>query len=516
MNAMKIARWLIIPLFASGATAQVKDATKLFEALEPSVVLISDEEGGGSGVVLSADGMILTNAHVAGAALPLTVSAIVEEGGKTVLKSFPNAELHKVHATSDLALLKLTAPGCRFRPASLSKSEDDTKTGGTCYALGFPFLPGQNKPAITITKGIISSARRMVGELPYIQLDAALNPGNSGGALVNDKGILIGIPTLRIEGTERIGMATPIAGLKMDQFVDPKDRKGDPQEARRLSNIASALTLRDALSLGFDDEAAALALYLQRQAIALEPNNPEWSIAISSMYLRFDKTNLARAYAEQAVKLAPKSLNGRLGLAELFDALKEPEKAAAQRMAGLPLLTDSTEPELRKNLFEKLAENFLATGQPVRALYMLSWSGLTTPADAGPAQRLALQTAERSVPQALLREIMDKKTGHSLEDMEAIVRRAATAGPVTPLPVEPRDDTGKKTGASTVVTEVHFKNGVEVRMADSPPGVTFNREKGTVEWTPPPFSRVAEARVLFALKNPDGNEELEVVVLRRN
>ncbi len=69
-------------------------------------------------------------------------------------------------------------------------------------------------PIITITKGIVNSTRREISGATYLQLDAAINPGNSGGALVNEDGVLIGIPTLRYEGADRVGLATPILGLR--------------------------------------------------------------------------------------------------------------------------------------------------------------------------------------------------------------------------------------------------------------------------------------------------------------
>jgi len=113
--------------FSFRAGAQSADATKLFKSLEPSVVLITDEEGGGSGVVISPDGLILTNYHVANTPLPMTVEAIVEENGKTVRKEFSNTKLHKVHVRNDLALVKVDAAGCRFKPAQLTKSAADTQ-----------------------------------------------------------------------------------------------------------------------------------------------------------------------------------------------------------------------------------------------------------------------------------------------------------------------------------------------------------------------------------------------------
>lgn len=493
------------------------DATRLFKMMEPSVVLLTDEEGGGSGVVIGADGVILTNYHVINTPLPITVEAIVEEGGKSVKKSFPNAKVTKVHVSNDLALLKVDAPGVRFKPAKLSKSAADTAAGGTCFALGYPFLADQEKPVITITRGIISSARRLVNDIPYIQLDAAINPGNSGGALINDKGVLIGIPTLRFEGSDSIGLASPVAEMNMNQFVDPKDRKGDPVEALRLSNIASSLYTRDAFSLGTDDGAMAVAIYLQRQALALEPNNAAWSMSLASMYRRMQKHPLVRAYAENAVRLDPKNLRARMLLADACSALKESAKAAQHRIECLPLLSDETDVDVRKSLFDTLPRELAAANEPVSAVYIVSWGLAQTGGDPGPGQRLVLQNAARSVPEPLIREMMDKKEGHSIGDMTAFVRKAAAsappAGPSKPeTPGKPPEELMKPV---TEVVEVTFKSGYTVSLADAPPGVIYHPDKGVLEWTPAPFLTTTEVHVLFALKGPDGKEEFQVQTIRR-
>lgn len=501
-----------ISLCLQPCKAAEPDAKNLFTIMEPSVVLITDEEGAGSGVVIGAEGLILTNYHVVNTPLNITVEATVEENGKTSRKTFPNAKVSKVHRTNDLALLKVDAPGVRFKPAKLTKNASDTAAGGTCFALGYPLLPDENKPVITITRGIISAVKRELNGVPYIQLDAAINPGNSGGALINEKGILIGIPTLRFEGSDSIGLASPLLHLKIDQFVDPKDRKGDPVEAKRLAGIADSLYMRDALSLGTDDEAVAVAIYLQRQAIALEPNNPEWSLSLAWMYRRMQKYPLVRAYAENSVRLAPENLRARMLLADALSALKEPAKAAQQRLECLPLLTDQTEIKLRKSLFENLASELSAADDSVRAVYIVSW-GLAALGDApGPAQRLVLQKAARTVPDDYLQKIMAKKSGHSIAEMNDLARNAPKAMPSTApeLPTQTPQMTPAAERITMVTKEVAFEPGWTATLADAPSGVNYNEQKGVIEWKPSAFGSTLEIRVLFLLKNESGEEKFEV------
>lgn len=511
---------LVCAAFCSHSAAEEIDARGIFESLEASVVAITDAEGGGSGIVLSADGMILTNFHVANTPLPQKVEATVEENGKMVRKTFDVVKLLKVHAKNDLALLKVEGGGVKFKPAKISKSVRDTVAGGACVAMGYPYVPGQDKPALTITKGIVSSASRVVAGIEYIQLDAAINPGNSGGALVNDKGIVIGIPTIKFEGSDSIGLATPLAGLKMDQFVLPSEKKGNPEEAERLSDIASNLMLRDALSFGLNEEAVAIAIFLQREALSCEPNNPQWSHNLASMHLRIGNHELALAYVENAIKGNPKNLFFRALAAECQDLMKMPEKALENRMACLAIPPGEDDSERRIDVMDKLATGFVAAGEPARALYVLSWRMSLGTDSLSAEQRLLLQNCSELVPEAAITEIMAKKAGHSLEDMNAFVTKTpvakgkAPSGPVAPA--DPSKVQSVAVASKVVTSQVNLVQGVEIEMVDAPPGVVYDKATGLLKWTPAPFSKAEEAKVLLLLKKADGSEEIVIHAISRN
>ncbi|NWG45368.1 MAG: DegQ family serine endoprotease [Alphaproteobacteria bacterium] len=156
----------------------------------------------GSGVIVRADGIIVTNNHV------------IENGEafKVVLadrREF-DAELVLADARTDLAVLRID-PGTEALPALDFADSDRLEVGDLVLAIGNPFGVGQ-----TVTSGIVSAlARTQVGVADYrsfIQTDAAINPGNSGGALVNAAGELIGINTAiysRSGGSNGIGFAIP-------------------------------------------------------------------------------------------------------------------------------------------------------------------------------------------------------------------------------------------------------------------------------------------------------------------
>lgn len=144
------------------------------------------QRASGSGVIISADGYIVTNNHVVDGAdeLSVTLSNNKTYKGKVVGKD----------ASSDLAVIKIDASNLSF--LSFANS-DDTHLGQSVLAIGYPL-----NLDVTVTSGIVSAKSRSIGingqnsKTPleaFIQTDAAINPGNSGGALVNADGDLIGI-----------------------------------------------------------------------------------------------------------------------------------------------------------------------------------------------------------------------------------------------------------------------------------------------------------------------------------
>ena len=142
---------------------------------------------GGSGVIISEDGYVVTNNHVVDGASKLKVK--LNDG-----RSF-DAKLIGKDSATDLALLKVEAKGL---PTLAFGSSDALRLGEWVLAIGSPF-----DLQSTITAGIVSAKARQLGAIPndfriesFIQTDAAVNPGNSGGALVNTHGELVGINTL--------------------------------------------------------------------------------------------------------------------------------------------------------------------------------------------------------------------------------------------------------------------------------------------------------------------------------
>jgi Do/DeqQ family serine protease len=159
------------------------------------------ERGTGSGFIISADGRILTNAHVVDGADTVTVT--LKDG-----RTFKGKVLGKDELT-DVAVVKIQADNL---PLVAIGNSDQLQPGEWAIAIGNPL--GLDN---TVTTGIISATGRSSNQIgapdkrvEYIQTDAAINPGNSGGPLLNSRGQVIAMNTAIIQGAQGLGFAIPI------------------------------------------------------------------------------------------------------------------------------------------------------------------------------------------------------------------------------------------------------------------------------------------------------------------
>ena len=176
-------------------------------------------QGAGSGVIISADGYIVTNHHVVDGADELTVTLNDN-------KEY-SARIIGTDKTSDIALIKINASG--LQPIAIANS-DDIKVGEWVLAVGNPF-----NLTNTVTAGIVSAKARTMGQNgveSFIQTDAAINRGNSGGALVNARGELIGINDMLYSETgSYVGYGFAIPTSIMNKVVDDIKKYGTVQRA---------------------------------------------------------------------------------------------------------------------------------------------------------------------------------------------------------------------------------------------------------------------------------------------
>jgi serine protease Do len=226
----------------------------------------------GSGVVVTTDGYILTNNHVVDGADTVNVDFT---DGRTL-----TAKIVGTDKPSDLALLKVA--GSSFKAIAIGNS-DNVKVGDVVLAVGNPLNVGQ-----TVTMGIISAKGRStgVGDGSYedfLQTDAPINHGNSGGALVNMRGELVGINSQIMSNTDaNIGIGFSIPANMAKHVMEDLRTKGKVTRAQlgvtvqtMTSDMASSLGLKDgggAIISGVGEGSAAERAGLRRGDVIISFN----------------------------------------------------------------------------------------------------------------------------------------------------------------------------------------------------------------------------------------------------
>lgn len=173
------------------------------EEMYNSVVVVYTKTGVGSGFSIK-ENIIMTNAHVVGNNKNVDVNLYNGETLKgTVIKTDDSIDLALIEVDKSIASLKI--------------NEDDLSIGQEVYAIGAP----KDMP-YTMTKGIISALDRQIGQNTYIQIDASVNSGNSGGPLLDETGNVIGIITLKASDAEGIGFAINASDIL--SFMDDAEK----------------------------------------------------------------------------------------------------------------------------------------------------------------------------------------------------------------------------------------------------------------------------------------------------
>jgi Do/DeqQ family serine protease len=271
----------------------------------------------GSGVIVDAGGLVVTNVHVIEGADEVKVSLADK-------REF-EAEIVLKDKRSDLAVLKLKDSHERFPHLEFANS-DVLAVGDVVLAIGNPFGVGQ-----TVTHGIVSAlARTQVGITDYqffIQTDAAINPGNSGGALVDLDGRLVGINTAifsRSGGSQGIGFAIPANMVRV--VVASAEHGGKAVERPWLGAQLQPVTPEIADSLGLKTPTGALVASVERNSPAAQAG-----VKAGDLILSIDKQQVDDPNAFD-YRFATKPLGGTAELG-LLRAGKEITVKVALRLA---------------------------------------------------------------------------------------------------------------------------------------------------------------------------------------
>ena len=191
--------------------ANGQDFSEIIEETIKGVISIKTDKSIGTGFIISEDGYAITNYHV--------ISDGIYIQGHTYDEKEHEATLIGYDQLSDIALIKIEAnwlEGERFNALEFDNS-DNVQIGEQVIAIGNPL-----GLSFTVTEGIVSSVDRQGpnGLADYIQTDVTLNPGNSGGPLINRAGKVIGVNNFKIGGAESLGFAleSNIAKEKIESF----------------------------------------------------------------------------------------------------------------------------------------------------------------------------------------------------------------------------------------------------------------------------------------------------------
>lgn len=203
---------IAVPGVVTIAQSDEQTSIDVYRRVSPAVVTISTSRGSGSGSIVSPEGLVLTNNHVVRDARGGVVTVRTPAGGRYT------GQVIATDPTNDLALVRLNTTD-RLPTVPLSKAEN-IQVGQRVFAIGSPFgLSG------TLTTGILSR----VGRNGDLQTDAALNPGNSGGPLLNSRGELIGVnKAILSTGGGNIGIGFATSAVVAQNFIQQNRNRSVP------------------------------------------------------------------------------------------------------------------------------------------------------------------------------------------------------------------------------------------------------------------------------------------------
>lgn len=232
---------------AESAFDKVSDSVVGIVGYTDEITTVENSATQGSGIILTSDGYVVTNAHVIGNSKTTYLLQVVTSDGKTF-----NAGVVGYDSRTDIAVLKMD-DAKDLRAATFGDSEK-IELGEDIIVVGNPGgLDYQN----SITKGIVSAVDRKMSStslVKYIQTDAAINPGNSGGPIVNLYGQVVGIATAKIVSEKYEGMGFAIPSATAKDIIDTLMKKGYVEGRVKIgitgSNISSTVASAYGIPMG--------------------------------------------------------------------------------------------------------------------------------------------------------------------------------------------------------------------------------------------------------------------------
>jgi Tfp pilus assembly protein PilF len=305
-----VATAMILAISANAAFAAEEEAVFVFKQVAPRIVSLKNGEVAATGLILTADGLILTSANVATSPLPYTV--VVDQPGKTGPAVYKKkVEIVGVHPKLDLALIKIDATENRLELLAADIAKTKGETGQRIYAVSNP--PANSRSASkSIITGMLTTVDHEVDGQNYYQTDAAITPGHTGGPICDKSGKILGVVTFKFTDADAAGYAIPLDKLDVKEFVSLADRKSDVKVAAEYVKRAekySQLAVDAFKNKGEDSAERAYyngaAAYNFRLALVEDPGNADHYYSIGMLLRSIEETDAGRAYLLRAVQLAP-------------------------------------------------------------------------------------------------------------------------------------------------------------------------------------------------------------------
>jgi serine protease Do len=181
------------------------EAAKLYA---PAVVLVKTAAGLGSGFFINSKGYLITNFHVISGEKHISITQFLLEGKVLRRVVYKEVEIVATAPFHDLAILRVKEFDAPITPVVFD-AEENLSIGETVFAIGNPL--GLER---TVTEGVLSQTHRNFGGILYLQVDAPVNPGNSGGPLFNTRGQVVGIINMGVPSMEGLNFAIPARHAK--------------------------------------------------------------------------------------------------------------------------------------------------------------------------------------------------------------------------------------------------------------------------------------------------------------
>lgn len=321
----------LFSLLAAPLGAQVEQTldTRVFLTVRDSIVRMTNwGRPNGSGIIVSQDGWVITNAHVV--SLPPRVEVVLEfkdEDGKK--RELPFAVDYsagvKLHKKYDLCLVKINPKqhGVKLKPIEMRTTE--LLVGERCFAVGYPQLTGKQQTPGTVTS---PSAAREGDDLSYVYSTNTVQGGNSGGALVDAEGKAIGVVTFFMRdprGSAPLCGAVPAAAFmpeaRENEFVPWGNFKGNAKNAGQYLKQAQefeAVARQIIETYGSDDKNAVyfqmMAAMMYDRAISANPKNVTLYERVAWLNLQNKRAKQADSYLTQGIMIAPDKASRLIGL----------------------------------------------------------------------------------------------------------------------------------------------------------------------------------------------------------